>query len=117
MTTQEKIIRLATTGEIEIHPHPLIPNIKRVLDLYDGILIYPFQKQAWLKFKVYYVDAEGNKITNGNALHPYERALFASDSEFDALNELILKGEKMFWELIFDTAMYRASEAGGSKFD
>ena len=46
MTKQELINRLATKGEIEIHPHSLIPNIKRVLDLYDGILIYPFQKQV-----------------------------------------------------------------------
>jgi hypothetical protein len=121
MTKQELINRLATKGEIEIHPHPLIPNIKRVLDLYDGILIYPFQKQVWLKFKVYYLDSEGNRITNSNAFKPYERPLFANNEgetlEFDALNELILKGDKMFWELILDTTLFRASEIGGSKFD
>lgn len=138
MTKQELINRLANKSEIEIHPHPSIPNIKRLLALDRGIETFPTQKQIVVKWDVYYLDEQGNRITNSIALQKYERNLFATDEtrinnqlkvlnvgdegyesavgEFTYFNNLILKGEN-YWELILDTTLFRASEIGGSKFD
>jgi hypothetical protein len=138
MTKQDLINRLATKGEIEIHPHPLIPNIKRLLVLDRGIETFPTQKQIVLKWDVYYLDEHGNRINNSIALQKYERNLTATDEikinsemkvlnvgdegyenadgQFTHFNNLILSGQN-YWGLILETTLFRASEIGGSKFD
>lgn len=75
MTVKEKFI---ATGGIEISRHP-DTSLRRLAVLENGMLWFPAQKQVFLKFKIYYLDEEGNLLKKSSIL-PYERELLADTS-------------------------------------
>ena len=134
MTQLERFIE---HGEIEIHQHPLV-GLKRLLVLEEGFLWFPVQKQIHLKFKVYYLDSEGNRLES-QSLQPYIRPLVAhtasrlnsnmqtvlessedwesSKTEYDYFKDVLKTKDVDFYQLILNTVLFRASVNGGNKFD
>lgn len=69
-------------GRLEITPHPLLPNIRRILLLKGGFHWYPYNdcNQIILNWVVSYIDENGLDISNDKLLREYERELKADDT-------------------------------------
>lgn len=138
MTQLERFIEL---GEIELHSHPVI-GLKRLLILDGGLLWFPVQKQIFLKFNIYYLNNNLEKI-NIDSLPKYEKILLAdsnsrinpntmqsvytkdenseefknSVTEYDYFKDLLKTSNSNFYSIVLNTILFRASEQGGSRFD
>jgi hypothetical protein len=72
MTQLERFI----LGEVQIGPHPDVPNKNRLLKLENKMIWDPFGKTIALNFIVYYLDEQDN-LLNKESLGFYRRSLIA----------------------------------------